>query len=329
MEAARAASRERVKAKHGEHRGKLLKAEKLIHTQSEQIASLQARLKRAERAANTADGDRATKSGKAGVVVHRGEKLYHVMHSPGGLSLQPVSVCLCLRPRQRHPTRCMPAAINPAHASCREWAWELLLFDLGSLPVNRYLHVSDSLCPRPGDRNVANHQDAVQYNYRHHDAAWDGNRVPTEGRGDRLDRHVSRYPDYDAPSSPGGYNFVYGKDETYAPQDYGSYYGPQAYYDGYYRGGDGSTERQTRNGAGRTGRGTQGRGRHVYAYASPYDRSEEFRQHENYVNMFYRWYTTATNENQQQSISDAQKWQYNAAIQQYDAYLRDATGRDT
>jgi len=181
----------------------------------------------------------------------------------------------------------------------------------------------------PGEHNVANHRDAVQYNYRHHDASWDGNRVPTEGRGDRLDRHVSRYADYDAPSSPGGYNFVYGKDETYAPQDYGSYYGPQAYYDGYYRGGDGSTERQTRNGAGRVGRGTKGRGRHVYAYASPYDRSEEFRQHENYVNMIYHWYNQVTTENQQQSISDAQKWQYNAALQSYDAYLRDeATDRD-
>jgi hypothetical protein len=260
VEAARAASRQRVKAKHGKHREKLQQAEALIQTQSAQIASLQARLKHAEKAANKADGDRTRKEGKGGV--KHGSKLYHVMHSPGA-------------------------------------------------------------------RNVANHRDAVQYNYRHHDAAWDGNRVPTQGRGDRLDRHVSRYPDYDAPSSPGGYNFVYGKDETYAPQDYGSYYGPQAYYDGYYRGGDGSTERATRNGAGRTGRGTKGRGRHVYAYASPYDRSEEFRQHENYVNMFYHWYTTATNENQQQSISDAQKWQYNAAIQQYDAYLRDATGRDS
>ena len=145
----------------------------------------------------------------------------------------------------------------------------------------------------------------------------------SEGRGDRLDRHVSRYPDLDAPSSPGGYNFVYGKDETYAPQDYGSYYGPQAYYDGYYSGGDGTNERATRNGAGRVGRGSRGRGRHVYAYASPYDRSEEFRQHENYVNMLYHWYVAATNENQQQAISDAQKWQYNAAQQAYDAYLRD------
>lgn len=186
---------------------------------------------------------------------------------------------------------------------------------------SKLYHVMDA----PGAHNVANHRDAVQYDYRHHDAAWDGNRIPTEGRGDRKDRQArnSRYPDYDAPSSPGGYNFVYGKDETYAPQDYGSYYGPQAYYDGYYRGGDGSTERATRNGAGRTGRGRQGRGRHVYAYASPYDRSEEFRQHENYVNMIYHWYTTVTNENQQQTISDAQKWQYNAALQAYDAYLRD------
>ena len=48
---------------------------------------------------------------------------------------------------------------------------------------------------------------------------------------------------------------MYGKDEAYAPQDYGSYYGPQAYYDGYYRGGDGSTERASRNGAGEVGRG--------------------------------------------------------------------------
>jgi hypothetical protein len=188
-------------------------------------------------------------------------------------------------------------------------------------PSSKLYHVMHA----PGARNVANHRDAVQYNYRHHDAAWDGNRIPTEGRGDRIDRQArnSRYPDYDAPSSPGGYNFVYGKDETYAPQDYGSYYGPQAYYDGYYRGGDGSTERATRNGAGRIGRGRQGRGRHVYAFASPYDRSEEFRQHENYVNGIYHWYTTVTNENQQQSISDAQKWQYNAALQSYDAYLRD------
>ena len=61
----------------------------------------------------------------------------------------------------------------------------------------------------------------------------------------------------------------------------------------------------------------------MYAYASPYDRSEEFRQHENYVNMLYHWYVAATNENQQQAISDAQKWQYNAAQQAYDAYLRD------
>ena len=29
----------------------------------------------------------------------------------------------------------------------------------------------------PGARNVANHRDAVEYNYRHHDAAWDGNRI--------------------------------------------------------------------------------------------------------------------------------------------------------
>lgn len=84
VEAARAASRERVKAKHGERREKqLFKAEALIHSQSKQIASLQARLKSAERAANSADGDRAMKRGKAGLVVHRGEKLYHVMHSPG------------------------------------------------------------------------------------------------------------------------------------------------------------------------------------------------------------------------------------------------------
>ncbi len=48
---------------------------------------------------------------------------------------------------------------------------------------------------------------------------------------------------------------MYGKDEAYAPQDYGSYYGPQAYYDGYYRGGDGSNERASRNGAGEVGRG--------------------------------------------------------------------------
>lgn len=65
------------------------------------------------------------------------------------------------------------------------------------------MHLTSMCVLWPGARNVANHRDAVQYNYRHHDAAWDGNRVPTQGRGDRLDRHVSRYPDYDAPSSPG------------------------------------------------------------------------------------------------------------------------------
>ena len=281
MAAAQAASRQRVTAKHSNHRdqsAKLQQADALIIKQQHKISSLESILTHAEKAANLADGD--TGRNKDAVK------------------------------KRAYKT---PTVANGA--------WFGAGGKITSAKSAKLYHVMGA----PGSRNVANHRDAIQYNYAHHDASWDGNRVPTEGRGDRKDRQArnSRYPDSDGPSAPGGYNFVYGRDETYAPQDYGSYYGPQAYYDGYYRGGDGSTERATRNGSGEEGRGRLGKGRHVYAYASPYDRSEEFRQHENYVNMLYHWYTTTTNENQQQSISDAQKWQYNAAQQQYDAYLRD------
>lgn len=298
VDAARAAaSRQRVTAKHSKHRNesaKLKQADALIKKQQRKIVSLESSLTHAEKAANFADGDTGNKHDK-GKKQDTGKKRAYKTPTVGNGAWFGAGGKVTSPPQ-------------------------------GFAKSSKLYHIMGA----PGSRNVANHRDAIQYNYAHHDASWDGNRVPTEGRGDRKDRQArnARYPDSDGPSAPGGFNFVYGRDETYAPQDYGSYYGPQAYYDGYYRGGDGSTERATRQGSGEEGRGRLGRGRHVYAYASPYDRSEEFRQHENYVNMLYHYYTTTTNENQQQSISDAQKWQYNAAQQQYDAYLRDeATDR--
>ncbi|EKX53382.1 hypothetical protein GUITHDRAFT_101085 [Guillardia theta CCMP2712] len=103
--------------------------------------------------------------------------------------------------------------------------------------------------------------------------------------------------------------FTRGHRERYAPQDYGSYYGPQAYYDGYFRGGQGDSTSPGIDARGVRTVGRQGRGRHVWAFASPYDKYELYRQHGNYVNGVYNYYVRTVNEDQQQEVSDAMAWQ--------------------
>eukprot|EP00286_Rhodomonas_abbreviata_P005905 CAMPEP_0181326608 /NCGR_PEP_ID=MMETSP1101-20121128/21603_1 /TAXON_ID=46948 /ORGANISM="Rhodomonas abbreviata, Strain Caron Lab Isolate" /LENGTH=131 /DNA_ID=CAMNT_0023435101 /DNA_START=6 /DNA_END=401 /DNA_ORIENTATION=- len=76
-----------------------------------------------------------------------------------------------------------------------------------------------------------------------------------------------------------------------ATQDYGPYYGPQAYYDGYYQ--------------------TGGK-----AFASPYDRYERHRDFKDYVGGVY-WDNQQKTHAEKQALRDQVNWQYQAQLQNY------------
>ena len=166
MEAASASSRQRVASKHGKHRetAQLRQADAEIKLQRRQISLLEKHLVRAEKTANVEDSDGS--SGGATSSQHRVPNGVQEMMGHAG------------------------KVAGRAAGSQRVWGARTGRLQVAKKAVLGHARQAElyHAMEAPEARNEANHRDAVEFNYRHHDASWDGNRVPKAAQGDRLDR---------------------------------------------------------------------------------------------------------------------------------------------